>query len=93
MRWRGLAGSFSIFWRSRLTCVSRVRVSESSRPHHKRVEADLARHDLTQSRREERQEVELLATEFDLFAASDDGSTNEVDAQVTERDDLTRRCW
>src|ERR1700689_4763054 len=52
------------------------------------VETELAGHDLSEARREQRQEVELLATQFDLFAASSDGATHEVDAQVAERDDL-----
>src|ERR1700679_2545251 len=52
------------------------------------VETDFTCDDLTESRREERQEVELLAAEFDLLAPARDGSSHEVDTQVTERDDL-----
>ena len=88
MRCTGLAGScFDLLSQSLDVGVKRARVGELKSPP-KCVEADLSRHDLTQSGCEERQEIELLAAEFDLDAQSSDGSTNEIDAQVTERDDL-----
>ena len=88
MRCRGIGGIvLDLLAQSLDVGVQRARVGELESPP-QRVEADLAGDDLAEPRGEEREQVELLAAELDLVPASGDGASNEVDAQVAERDDL-----
>src|ERR1019366_2753089 len=67
--------------------VEGSRVREFQAPP-ERVETDLAGHHLAQASREEREQVELLAAEFDLATAPGHRAPNEVESQVAEADHL-----